>query len=117
MPLSAQHVGEGAHAVAAHLSQGAVGVAVVHEPFVTVYARRKFGQHARAHQGVTGGNANHPVAADAGAPVCKVSHAILGKLHLGRLVHQDNEVVLRAVGLNEIDHAEHSLYLLLADNP
>src|SRR6478752_6965953 len=73
-------------AVAAHLADRPVGVAVVHEPRVALTDRPQ-----------------HPVAADARAPVAQRAHALLGQVAVERAVGvgQHHEVVLRAVALEE----------------
>ena len=77
-------------AVAAHLRERAVGVAVVHEPGGLGRARPQHPQHA--------------VTADAGAAVAQRPDAILGQLAVDRAVRvgQQDEVVLGAVTLEEL---------------
>ena len=82
--------GEDPDAVAAHLRDRAVGVAVVHEPPVA-----------------GADDAQHAVAADAGPPVAErahpVRHLLVGQVAVDRavVVGQQHEVVLRAVALEE----------------
>ncbi len=87
--------GEDADAVAAHLGDGAVAVAVVHEPLGLVGQVRRLG--------VRGGpdDVQHPVRADAGAPVAELRDGGRGQLDGVVRVRDDHEVVLGAVALEE----------------
>ena len=108
-----QEVAEHADAVAAHLAQRAVGVAVVHEP-----GRRP----ARLHRGrvlgrVDAHHADDAVAADAGTAVAQPGHLLGAQLVPAVGVGDQHEVVLRAVTLDEavLTHARDPATLGGAD--
>ncbi len=90
-----QVAGEDADAVAAHLGDAAVGVAVVHEPLGLV---------GQVHGGRIGGGAHHPqhpVAADARPPVAERGDGLRADGQQPVVVGEDDEVVLGAVPLEE----------------
>ena len=103
-PLAAQEGGEDAGAVAAHLGERAVGVAVVHEPLGLGRERPHgvVGRETGAH------DADHPVGADARVPVGEPLHLGGGELERPLEVGHEDEVVLGAVALGEARHAGHS---------
>ena len=83
-----QVAGEQPGAVAAHLRQRAVGVAVVHDE-----ARRAAGRRR--------GDPDHAVGAEAGVPVAERADLGRGQLECAVGVGQQDEVVLGAVALDE----------------
>ena len=86
-------------AVAAHLAQRPVGVAVVHEPDRVAAGghRRRVVRRVGAH------HPDHAVAADPGAPVAQRRHLLGGQLEPAVGVGHQHEVVLGAVTLDEGD--------------
>ena len=99
-PLVYQVAGEHPDAVAAHLGQRPVRIAVVHEPVGQVGA----GQAARL--GVSSGAhyPQHAVAADARAPIAQAADPVAVQDELAVGVGQQYEVVLGAMPLDERDH-------------
>ena len=96
--LGAQVLHEGAHAVTAHLGDGAVTVAVVHEPHgVGVFLEKLL---AAARRGASG-SANEAVRADAEVAVAGAGYQLGGEGNFCVLVRQKNEVVTGAVTLGE----------------
>ena len=89
--------GEDAHAVAAHLGDGAVAVAVVHEPLGLGGQVPRLGVGGGAH------DVQQAVAADAGPPVAQRRDGGRGQLEGVLRVGDDHEVVLGAVPLEEGD--------------
>ena len=94
-PLVDEVPGEEPDAVAAHLAEGPVGVAVVHVPL------RVRGLARVHHRGAD--HPQHPVATDSGTPVTEGGHARRGQVAVHRpvVVGQQHEVVLGAVALEE----------------
>ena len=99
-PLVDQEAGEHPDAVAAHLGDRPVGVAVVHEP------RRRPRRAAPAPRRRRGAHdPQHAVATDAGPPVAERAGRGRRQGELAVGVGQQHEVVLGAVALDEADHA------------
>ena len=95
--LSPQPGREDAGAVAAHLRERAVGIAVVHEPLglVGLGADVGLGGVGRAD------DADDAVAADAGLPVGEADDLLGGEVEPAVEVGHDDEVVFGAVALGE----------------
>ena len=101
-PLGDEHVQEQPDPVAAHLGDGAVGVAVVHEPLAPARVRRRARPARRAR--ARADDAQHAVAAEAGPAVAEPADQVGGERSPARRavgVGQDDEVVLRAVALRK----------------
>ena len=90
------------HAVAAHLGDGSVGVAVVHEPVVGADAGREVVEHSRRLQRAGAGDPQYPVRADAAAPVTQGRDRGGAQVVVDVEVGQHDEIVLRAVSLGEL---------------
>ena len=99
----AQVVREDPNAVAAHLGDRAVGVAVVHVPVAGAHAVGQAVEHAGRQRRAGGGDAQHPVGAQAATPVAQGGHPGGAQRQPGVEVGQQHEVVLGAVTLGE-DH-------------
>src|SRR4029079_1531133 len=84
------------HAVAAHLGDAAVGVAVVHEPLDVVGGHRALGERGPPH------HPQHPVCADAAFGVAQRGDASGGEVEGTVGVGENDEAVLRAVPLAEL---------------
>ena len=92
-----EEVPEHADAVAAHLAQRAVGVAVVHEPGRLAACRHR----GRVVGRVGAHDPDDAVATDPGAAVAEAGHLLGGQLVLAVGVGHQHEVVLGAVALDE----------------
>jgi len=121
-PLALREQRDGPRAVAAHLREGAVGVAVVHEPFGAVgLAIRNLrvaevGDRARMRE------TDQTVAADAEMTVAQVPHLVGGRLVFAVTIGVDDEIV--ACGVCFVNNAwdAHTIHstrgsLLKADVP
>ena len=96
--LGAQVLHKGSHTIAAHFGDGAVTVAVVHEPHgVRVLLEELL---AAARRGASG-SANEAVCADAEVAVAGAGYQLGGEGNFCVLVRQKNEVVTGAVTLGE----------------
>src|SRR5262249_52394545 len=105
-PLVVQVLGEHADAVAAHLRERTVGVAVVHEPF----GERGLDRLDRRMRltGRSPDDAQNAVAADPRAAVAERPYPVGRQVAVDRpvMVREEHEVVLRAVSLGErVAHA------------
>ena len=103
-----QMMREDADAVAAHLGDGAVGVAVVHEPVVGADlvgppGMRQRVEDPRLHQRTGAGDPQQPVAADARTAIAQGRDQGFGQVEGGVGIGDDDEIVLRAVALDEGD--------------
>ena len=101
-PLLDEVAGEDPDAVAAHLGDRAVGVAVVHEPPRLVGVRRTVDDQLGGH------DAQDAVGTDARAPVADPSYDVIGQLHPALGVGQHDEVVLGAVPLEVAQAGSHT---------
>ena len=102
----AQPVGENAGAIAAHFGHGTIGVAIIHEP---VIGRDALGQRLDfpgREQGIRAHDAQHTIAADTGAAITQRRYALGGKRRGGRVVFDDDKVVLSSMTLGKF-HAPY----------
>ena len=101
-PAHRQVVRKHPHTIAAHLGDGPVGVAIVHEPVVGTDAGREVVEHSCRLQRAGAGDPQDPVRADATAPVTQGGDRCGAQVVVDVQVGQHDEVVLRAVSLGEL---------------
>jgi hypothetical protein len=100
-----EYMAEDPHPVAAHLGQGTVGVAVVHEPVIVGDTLRNSVDDAGCHECTGGGDPDHTVAADSPVAVRQTTDQLRGEVHIHTRVREDDEVVAGAVSLEEVECA------------
>ncbi|SHV55679.1 Uncharacterised protein [Mycobacteroides abscessus subsp. abscessus] len=97
-----QIVREHSHAVAAHLGDRTVGIAVVHEPVFAAHPGRFLGQDPALQGSAYRGHAQHAIGAETALPVAQRLDGCHRQVAFDVDIRQHHEIVLGAVPLGEL---------------
>ena len=95
--MVAEIASQGPDAIAAHLAERAIAIAIVHKPNGLTSGRDSIGVVCR----IGAYDADHPVRAYPGPPVADAAYVVGRKLKLASCVGQEHEIVLGAMAFDE----------------